>query len=200
VDPVDCSTDAPAMVQDLRRSGCPADVVVVTDGSCDCACIDRVLAAGASGIVLKDDGPEQLAHALRSVSAGYAVAPVRVAEALCGPSCTSPTGDAVAGGPDAARIRLLTERERDVLRSLMTGASNAEIARSLHLGVGTVKAHVQHLLAKLEVRNRQQAVIYAYEVGFGAAAGRGDAGPAPVPAPRGPGTGASRRHRSTPRP
>jgi len=70
---------------------------------------------------------------------------------------------------DCARTGLLTGREQDVLRGLMAGASNAEIALSLHLGVGTVKAHVQHLLAKLEVRNRQQAVVYAYEVGFGAA-------------------------------
>jgi len=179
LDPVDCRHDAAAMVAELRGSGCPARVVVVTDESCDC--IEQLLRAGASGVVLKDDGPDQLAQALRGVSAGYAVLPAGVAATLCGPAgCCGPQATDPArptSDADRARIELLTKRERDVLQGLMAGASNAELALSLHLGVGTVKAHMQHLLAKLEVRNRQQAVVYAYEVGFGAA-------PVELPPPR----------------
>jgi DNA-binding NarL/FixJ family response regulator len=171
LDPVHCRCDAAAMVAGLRDSGCRAKVVVLTDDSCDC--IEQVLCAGASGVVLKDDGPDQLAQALRSVSAGYLVLPACIAATLWGPEgcCRHQAPEPARPVPDSERARtgLLTRRERDVLRGLMAGASNAEIALSLHLGVGTVKAHVQHLLAKLEVRNRQQAVVYAYEVGFGVA-------------------------------
>jgi DNA-binding NarL/FixJ family response regulator len=173
LDPVDCHNGAAAMVADLRDSGCQARIVILADESCDC--IEQLLGAGASGVVLKDDGPDQLAQALRSVSCGYVVVPARAAATRCGQeSCCGPRAPDPArpvSDADRARIELLTGRERDVLHALMAGASNAEIALSLHLGVGTVKAHVQHLLAKLEVRNRQQAVGYAYEVGFGAAPG-----------------------------
>jgi DNA-binding NarL/FixJ family response regulator len=189
LDPVDSRHDAAAMVAELRASGCPAKVVVVTDESCDC--IEQLLSAGANGVVLKDDGPDQLAQALRSVSVGYAVLPACVAATLCRrEGCCGPQPSDLArpvSDSDRVRIRLLTKRERDVLQGLMAGASNAEIALSLHLGVGTVKAHVQHLLAKLEVRNRQQAVVYGYEVGFGTAPGE------LPPPPRHPPAGTGRR-------
>ena len=120
------------------------------------------LAAGASGFLLKDAGPEQLTEAIRVVAAG---------DALLAPSVTRRLIDDVVG---AGRRRLarppeldeLTPRELEVLRLVAAGLSNAEIAERLVVEETTVKTHVSRLLAKLGLRDRVQAVILAYEIGL----------------------------------
>jgi DNA-binding NarL/FixJ family response regulator len=121
----------------------------------------EALRAGASGFLLKDVPPEQLIGAVHVVARG---------DALLDPAITRSVIEAFASRP-AARVELteriedLTPRERDVFALVARGLSNAEIAGELVVGDGTVKTHVAHLLLKLGVRDRVQAVIYAYEAG-----------------------------------
>jgi DNA-binding NarL/FixJ family response regulator len=119
------------------------------------------LRAGASGFLLKNAPPEELVHAVRVVAAG---------EALLAPSVTRRLIEEFATRPARLgadrRLEALTEREQDVLRLLASGLSNAEIAGRLFLGEGTIKTHVSHLLGKLGLRDRVQAVVFAYESGL----------------------------------
>ncbi|GAA4406274.1 hypothetical protein GCM10023168_20900 [Fodinibacter luteus] len=119
----------------------------------------RHCAAGASGFLLKDIRPDKLLEAIEVVAAG---------EALLHPRITRRLIERFAALP-APRPTVhddgLTDRERDVLLAVAQGLSNHDIAARLHLGYGTVKTHVSHLLAKLECRDRAQLVIYAYEFG-----------------------------------
>jgi DNA-binding NarL/FixJ family response regulator len=123
--------------------------------------IFEALRAGASGFMLKNATPEDLVRAVRVVAAG---------EALLAPSITRRViaDYAQRPGPNkhAAGLDHLTERELEVLRLLATGKSNAELAQELYLGEGTVKTHVSHLLGKLGLRDRVQAVVFAYESGL----------------------------------
>jgi DNA-binding NarL/FixJ family response regulator len=120
------------------------------------------LAAGASGFLLKDVGPEQLTQAIRVVAAG---------EALLAPTVTRRLIDELVG---AGRRRLhtppgfdeLTPRELEVLALVARGLSNAEIAELLTVEETTVKTHVSRLLTKLDLRDRVQAVVLAYESGL----------------------------------
>ena len=119
------------------------------------------LAAGASGFLLKDAGPEQLIHAIRVVAAG---------DALLAPSVTRRLIDelVVPGRRRVGTVRELDEltpREREVLGLVAQGLSNAEIAELLVVEETTVKTHVSRLLAKLGLRDRVQAVVLAYELG-----------------------------------
>ncbi|WP_117211884.1 response regulator [Allorhizocola rhizosphaerae] len=118
--------------------------------------------AGASGFLLKDTLAADLLSAIRVVARGDAVvAPTvtrRLLERYIG-----------LGNPPitpASRLDTLTEREREVLTLIAGGLTNAEIAARLYLGEGTVKTHVHRILAKLELRDRVQAVVYAYESGL----------------------------------
>jgi DNA-binding NarL/FixJ family response regulator len=121
------------------------------------------LRAGASGFLLKDVPPEELVAAIRTVASGDAVVAPRITRRLLEEFAGRlPVGGAPAAHPDA-RLGLLTERERDVLGALALGQSNLEIAASLHLSEATVKTHVSRILAKLDLRDRVQAVIFAYE-------------------------------------
>jgi DNA-binding NarL/FixJ family response regulator len=120
------------------------------------------LRAGASGFLLKDARPADLLAAIRTVHAG---------DAVIAPSTTRRLLDRVARdlpdpatGPDP--LDVLTDRERQVLREIALGASNAEIAQRLHLSETTVKTHIGHILAKLQLRDRVQAVILAYDCGL----------------------------------
>ncbi|MGN6330473.1 MAG: response regulator [Motilibacteraceae bacterium] len=138
----------------------PTRVVVLTTFDTDEHVYDA-LDAGASGFLLKNSPPERLLDAVRTVAAG---------EALLEPAVTT----RVVAEFSRRRTRLragteldrLTARERDVLREVASGASNTEIAATLYLSEATVKAHLTHVLAKLGVRDRVQAVVYAYETGF----------------------------------
>jgi DNA-binding NarL/FixJ family response regulator len=121
----------------------------------------EALRAGASGFLLKNARPEDLVHAVRVVAAG---------DALLAPAITRRVIQEYARRParprDDAALEQLTERELEVLRLLATGKSNAELARELFLGEGTIKTHVSHVLAKLALRDRVQAVVFAYESGL----------------------------------
>jgi DNA-binding NarL/FixJ family response regulator len=121
--------------------------------------VDDAIAAGADGFLLKRATPEDLIAGIRTVAAG---------DAVLSPSVTRRLFDAYAArtGRADARAERLTEREASVLHALAGGQSNTEIARSMHLSVETVKTHVKHVLNKLEVRDRTQAVVWAYQTGF----------------------------------
>jgi DNA-binding NarL/FixJ family response regulator len=123
--------------------------------------VEAALRAGVSGFLLKVAPPERLVDAVRTVASGGG---------LLDPSVTVRVIESFATAAPArvqrsARLDSLTERERDVLRLIGRGLSNAEIAAELYLGETTVKTHVSNVLAKLGVRDRVQAVVAAYESG-----------------------------------
>ena len=125
------------------------------------------LRAGASGFLLKDARAEEIVDAIRTVHAGHGVVAPSTTRRLIEHVATRPIPD----DRRAAEVRgSLTARELDLLLELATGDSNAEIARRLHLSEATVKTHVGHILGKLGLRDRVQAVVLAYETGL---AGRG---------------------------
>ncbi len=118
------------------------------------------LAAGASGFLLKRTRPEDLIAAIRTVAEG---------DALLSPSVTRKVIDRATAQPQIGRsdaLERLTPREREVLELIARGLSNAEIAESLVVEETTVKTHVKRVLAKLGLRDRVQAVIFAYESGI----------------------------------
>jgi len=120
----------------------------------------EALRAGASGFVLKDDPPEQLLAAIRVVAGG---------EALLSPAITRRVIRQFTRIPRPAppkELDELTERELDVFRLIARGMSNAEIAEELFIGGTTVKTHITHILQKLELRDRVQAVVLAYATGL----------------------------------
>lgn len=118
------------------------------------------LRAGAAGFLLKDADGDQLVDAIRIVASG---------DALIAPSVTKRLISEFAGRPESTEVRGLddlTERETDVLRQVAKGMSNAEIAEELFVSETTVKTHVSHILTKLGLRDRVQAVVVAYESGL----------------------------------
>lgn len=120
------------------------------------------LRAGASGFLLKDVPPEGLASAVRSVAQG---------DAVVSPSVTRRLLDRFLGAEhvpsrDPEVLQALTEREQEVLRLVATGLTNTEIAGALVVSEATVKTHVGRVLSKLELRDRVQAVVLAYETGL----------------------------------
>jgi DNA-binding NarL/FixJ family response regulator len=124
--------------------------------------IARALGGGAAGFLLKASDPRELISAVHAVAAGAAFLSPAVAHRVI-------RNYRDAGGRAARasqKIETLTDRERDVLTLLGAGHSNAEIARTLYIVEGTVKAHVSAILEKLEARNRVQAAILAYEAGL----------------------------------
>jgi DNA-binding NarL/FixJ family response regulator len=120
----------------------------------------EALRAGASGFLLKDAPTQEVVAAVRAVAAGDAVLSTAVTRQLLD-QVARRLPAAVSRHPDD--LDLLTEREHEVLRMLANGLSNAEIAAALVVSEATVKSHVSHLLGKLGLRDRVQAVIYAYE-------------------------------------
>ncbi|MFD0201278.1 MULTISPECIES: response regulator [Saccharothrix] len=117
---------------------------------------------GASGFLLKDTPPGDLVSALRAVASGDAVVSPSVTKRLLSRFLGESGGEL----RDAAVLEALTEREREVLVLIAKGLSNTEIARKLFLSEATVKTHVGRILAKLELRDRVQAVVLAYETGL----------------------------------
>jgi len=141
--------------------GGPAVLVLTTFGRDDY--VFRALQAGASGFLLKTATPEDLIEAIAVVHRG---------DALLSPQLTRAVVERAVGDPATMRVVVpspalatLTEREREVLDRLASGASNAEIARRLFLGEATVKTHVSNVLGKLGLRDRTAAVVFAYENG-----------------------------------
>ncbi|WOJ92909.1 response regulator transcription factor [Congregibacter variabilis] len=129
------------------------------------------LRAGASGFLLKDTPPEELIAAVRAVAAGGALLAPDVTQRLI----SQFAAHSGANTKMRARIDRLTERERDVLECIASGSSNQEISDALDIGSATVKTHVSSVLSKLGLRDRAQAVIFAYESGF-VTAGNADVG------------------------
>jgi DNA-binding NarL/FixJ family response regulator len=129
----------------------------------------EALRAGASGFVLKDDPPEQLLAAIRIVAGG---------EALLSPAITKRVIEKFTRIPHPLppkELGELTERELDVLRLIARGLSNAEIGQELYISDATVKTHITHILQKLNLRDRVQAVVLAHETGLF------EADPRPIP-------------------
>jgi DNA-binding NarL/FixJ family response regulator len=122
----------------------------------------RALQAGASGFVLKDIPPADLVTAVRTVAEGGALLAPSITQRLIGEFADRLAVNAAAG----ERLERLTEREREVLVAVASGASNAEIADELFIGAATVKSHVSSVLTKLGLRDRVQAVVFAYESGL----------------------------------
>jgi DNA-binding NarL/FixJ family response regulator len=126
----------------------------------------EALRAGASGFVLKDDPPEQLLAAIRTVAAG---------DALLSPSITKRVIEQFTRIPRPAppkEVDELTAREQEILRLVAGGLSNAEIAEELTISETTVKTHVTHILQKLNLRDRVQAVVLAHQTGLFEASAR----------------------------
>jgi DNA-binding NarL/FixJ family response regulator len=144
----------------LADPGCASTRILVLTTFDDDALVLDALRAGASGFLLKDTRPAQLLDAIAVVAAG---------DALIAPSVTRRLIERFAALPDAASPPAddgLTDREREVLVAVSRGLSNQEIADQLHMGYGTVKTHVSHLLTKLGCRDRAQLVMHAYESGL----------------------------------
>jgi len=128
----------------------------------------EALRAGASGFVLKDDPPEQLLAAIRTVAAG---------DALLSPSVTKRVikqFTAIPRPTPPEEFDELTTREQEVFRLIANGLSNPEIARELYISEATVKTHITHILQKLDLRDRVQAVVLAYQTGLFEPAGSAD--------------------------
>jgi DNA-binding NarL/FixJ family response regulator len=178
------------VIGQLRRAGTPADIVVmdvrmpVLDGVAATRELHRdpeptprvvvlttfdteaeafaALRAGASGFLLKNAPPEELLAAIRTVAGGDAVVAPRITRRLLDRFA----GQFVARPDDEPRLAALTAREREVLLLVAQGLTNAEIANRLAISEATVKAHVGRILTKLDLRDRVQIVVTAYETGL----------------------------------
>jgi DNA-binding NarL/FixJ family response regulator len=145
----------------LSRMPQPPKVVILTTFDYD-EYVYEALKAGASAFLLKDAPPEQLAAAVRTVARGDALLHPSITRRLIADFARRPTP---RSGPPP-ELRELTERELEVMRQVAKGFTNGEIAEKLHVGAATVKSHVAHILAKLGLRDRTQAVVTAYETGL----------------------------------
>ncbi len=143
----------------LIEDGSRARILVLTTFDLD-EYVYAAISAGASGFLLKDVEPAALVDAIRVVSAG---------NSLFGPAATQRLLDRFAPPPSGtatSRVDQLTDREREILKLIAQGRSNAELAQQLYVSEATVKTHVSAILRKLAVRDRVQAVIAAYEAGL----------------------------------
>ncbi|MFF5288176.1 LuxR C-terminal-related transcriptional regulator [Paractinoplanes globisporus] len=154
--------DGLAVARTVTAAGLPVRVLILTDLDTD-EDVLAAIAAGAAGFVRKDAPPAEVIAAVRAVAAGGAVITpavlarilTRVAEALPAPETTV-----------TSKLDTLTDREREVLIHVARGHSNAEIAEALQVSETTIKTHVGHVLTKLRLRDRTQAVVLAYETGL----------------------------------
>jgi DNA-binding NarL/FixJ family response regulator len=145
--------------RDILGEGMTARVLILTTFDLD-EYVYAALRAGASGFLLKDAKADHLIDAIRTVHAG---------EALLAPSVTRRLIThflSTAAAPTTAALDALTGREREILTLIAKGLSNQEIGLALFISEGTVKTHIGRIFAKLEVRDRAQAVITAYESGL----------------------------------
>jgi len=143
----------------ILAADCAARILILTTFDLD-EYVYEALRAGASGFVLKDDPPEQLLAAIRTVAGG---------DALLSPSITKRVIKQFTRIPQPTppkQLDDLTERELDVFRLIARGHSNAEIGQELYISDTTVKTHITHILQKLDLRDRVQAVVLAYETGL----------------------------------
>jgi DNA-binding NarL/FixJ family response regulator len=154
--------DGVAATRAIVAARLPVRVLILTTFDLD-EYVVGALRAGASGFLAKDVPADDLITAIRTVAAGEAVVAPRILRRLLDRFAES------LPDPDAApprHLKTLTEREREVLVQVARGLSNAEIARELRVSETTVKTHVGHVLTKLSLRDRVQAVVLAYESGL----------------------------------
>ena len=147
------------------RAALPDVRVLVLTTFTDDTYVLEALRVGASGYVLKDVRPAELAQKIRNVAAGKVELDPSVAGAVVN-AMSHTAAPPAPRPPSAAPADDLTPRERDVLRLLATGASNREIAEQLVISEGTVKNHISNILSRLGLRDRTQAAIYAKEQGY----------------------------------
>jgi DNA-binding NarL/FixJ family response regulator len=144
----------------LVRAGSRARILMLTTFNLD-EYIYHALKAGASGFLLKDASRERLTSAVRAAAAGETLLAPAITRRLIEDFCRGP-----APGAAASTAGRLSERELDVVLLVAQGLSNAEIAARLHLSEATVKSHIARILAKLDLRDRVQVAVYAYESGI----------------------------------
>jgi DNA-binding NarL/FixJ family response regulator len=155
--------DGVAATREIDASGLPVRVLILTTFEMD-EYVVGALKAGASGFLSKDVPAEDLVTAIRTVAAGEAVVAPRILRRLLDRfSDRLPDLD---GPARPSALEVLTEREQEVLVHMARGLSNAEIAKELVVSETTVKTHVGHVLGKLGLRDRVQAVVLAYESGL----------------------------------
>ncbi|MFE4639371.1 response regulator, partial [Streptomyces sp. NPDC056773] len=146
----------------IAAAGLPTRVLVLTTFHHD-EYVWSAIRAGASGFLLKRASPERLLDAVRSVAAGHAVLDPAVTRDMFTLLASQPAPG--THPPSDPRLERLTAREREVLRQVARGLSNTEIAELLSLAESTVKTHVKRILAKLDARDRAQAVAISYQTG-----------------------------------
>lgn len=145
----------------LKEANWPVRILIVTTFDPD-EYIYKALRAGASGFVLKDIRTEDLVAAVRTVAAGGALLSPSITRRLIGRFAEQTSVDQTLRDS----LELLTDREKEVLIAIARGLSNQELSESLSIGAATVKTHVSNILSKLSVRDRAQAVVFAYESGL----------------------------------
>jgi DNA-binding NarL/FixJ family response regulator len=158
--------------RELARGGSASRVLILTTFDLD-QYVYEALRAGASGFLLKNAPPEDLVDAIRAVAGG---------ESLLAPEITRRLIEHYVSAPapaDEPRLAELSAREHEVLKLVARGLSNAEIAHALYISQGTVKTHITRILSKLDLRDRVQAVVLAYDTGL---VRPGDPGPPRQPA------------------
>jgi DNA-binding NarL/FixJ family response regulator len=153
--------DGIGATRELTRAAPGVKVLILTTFEQD-DYVFGALRAGASGFLLKRARPEELIAAVRTIARG---------DSLLSPSVTRLVIDRMAQQPmpelaDQAKLTLLTRREREVLEQVASGLSNREIATKLYVEESTIRSHVKRILMKLELRDRVQIVIFAYETGM----------------------------------
>jgi DNA-binding NarL/FixJ family response regulator len=146
----------------LGQDGQNTRVVMLTTFDMD-EYVYEALRAGASGFLLKDTPPEQLVEGIRAVASGDALLAPSVTRRVIEEFVSRPPGATRVMPPE---VEELTPREAEVLALMARGKSNAEIAEQLVVSDATVKTHVAHVLTKLGLRDRVQAVVFAYESGI----------------------------------
>jgi DNA-binding NarL/FixJ family response regulator len=145
----------------LRRRRHPPEVIVLTTFDAD-ENILRALRAGASGFLLKDTPPDQIVEAVRKVADGDPILSPRITRRLM--TRAAHQADTYEHAKDA--LALLTPRETEVVRAIAQGNTNTEIAAELRMTVETVKAHVSHVLTKLDLTNRTQIALLGHDAGL----------------------------------
>jgi DNA-binding NarL/FixJ family response regulator len=145
----------------LREQSQPPEVIVLTTFDSDHNVLEA-LRLGASGFLLKDSPPDEIARAIRAVAAGDPILSPAITRRLMDRAAE----DATAYARAKTTLARLTPRERQIVEALARGSTNAEIATELHLSTATIKAHISRLLDKLGLNNRTQVALLAQQAGL----------------------------------
>jgi DNA-binding NarL/FixJ family response regulator len=157
--------DGLAATRELARAEYGPRILMLTTFDLD-EYVYEALRAGASGFLLKDSPAAELVHAVRVVAAGEALLAPSVTRRLIADFTRQQSRGRTAAPPQARRLAELTPREAEVLTLVARGMSNAEISSTLFIAEQTTKTHVGRILMKLALRDRAQAVVFAYETGL----------------------------------